>query len=182
MNSSKTRPNHLYLTGYRGCGKSTIAKELAARLNFPLIDLDELIELEAGMTIAKIFEAESEAGFRDRESVSLQQVAAGTRSVISLGGGAILRPNNREIIAQSGWCVWLDASPETIADRLSTDATTGQRRPSLTGLPVVEEIETVMRTREPLYRDSSHLRIDTTDRSIVQIASEIIDVWCATQG
>lgn len=177
MNPQSTDAPHLYLTGYRGCGKSTIAKELTRLLVLPLVDLDAFIEAEAGTTIAKIFQDETETGFRDREAKCLAQVATETQRIISLGGGAILSDPNRDIIARTGWCVWLDASPSVIAERLSADATTGDRRPSLTGTSVIEEIESVMQQREPLYRDASDLRIETDHRSVDEISAQIVEAW-----
>lgn len=172
--------HHLYLTGYRGCGKSTVAKQLATRLALPFADLDDAIESNAGCSIAAIFADEGEAGFRDREALALQHLAATDPKVIALGGGAILRPANRESIAATGWCVWLDANPAVIAERLAGDETTGPRRPALTGLTPTDEIISVMREREPLYRQVSNLRIDTTSKPILQIVDEIAAAWPAS--
>lgn len=168
---------HLYLTGYRGCGKSTVAKLLAKRLERPFADLDDAIESMAGCSIAAIFADEAEAGFREREALALQELAAGEPRVIALGGGAILRPTNRELIAATGWCVWLDADPAVIANRLAADATTGARRPALTTLTPTDEIVAVMRDREPLYRLVADLRIDTTANEISQIVDQIAAAW-----
>lgn len=165
---------HLYLTGYRGCGKSTVAKVLAETLNRPLVDLDERIESDAEMTIAEIFQRETESGFRRRETSCLKTVSRDPPRVISLGGGAILSDENRRTIAATGWCVWLDADPSVIADRLAGDATTRDRRPSLTGRPVLQEIREVMSAREPLYRDVSDLRIDTSEQSVREIVDQIL--------
>lgn len=169
--------HHLYLTGYRGCGKTTVARLLATRLERPFADLDDVIESAAGRSIAAIFADEAEVGFRDREALALQQLAANAPCVIALGGGAILRPTNRELIAATGWCVWLDADPAVIAARLAGDATTGARRPALTNLTPTDEIVAVMREREPLYRQVADLRIDTTTNPIPQIVEEIAAAW-----
>lgn len=168
---------HLYLTGYRGCGKSTVAKLLAKRIERPFADLDDAIESVAGCSIADIFANEKESGFREREAFALQDLAASEPRVIALGGGAILRTTNRELIAATGWCVWLDADPAVIAERLATDVTTGARRPALTGLTPTDEIVAVMREREPLYRQAANLRIDTTVKPIPQIVDEIAAAW-----
>ncbi|MCM2369417.1 shikimate kinase [Aporhodopirellula aestuarii] len=172
---------HLYLTGYRGCGKSTVAKLLSDNLALPFFDLDIGIEEAAGTTIAEIFASEGEAGFRDRETKCLQEIAELPQRVVALGGGAILRPENRQLISTSGWCVWLDAAPAVIADRLTGDATTRERRPSLTGKPVAEEIVEVMTRREPLYREVADLRIDTSETPIEEIVSEIVAAFAAVK-
>ncbi|TWT98963.1 shikimate kinase AroL [Neorhodopirellula pilleata] len=165
---------HLYLTGYRGCGKSTVAKLLAGRLQRAVVDLDEVIETDAKMTIAEIFASENETGFRNRETESLLRIALAPAQVISLGGGAILREENRRTIRHTGVCIWLDADPEVIAARLSSDSTTGDRRPSLTGQPVLQEIHDVMAQRETLYREAADLRIDTSGLSIETVVDQIV--------
>lgn len=166
---------HLYLTGYRGCGKSTTAERLSQHLGLPLCDLDEQIEATAGKPIAEIFASEGEAGFRDREITALAAAAEQGQQVIALGGGAILRQQNRETISHTGWCVWLDADPAIIGQRLAGDQTTRLRRPSLTALPAAEEIVAVMQTRAPLYQQVADLRIDTTSESIEKIVEQIVN-------
>jgi shikimate kinase len=166
--------DHLYLTGYRGTGKSSVARLLADRFGVPVIDLDAVIEQEVGKSIAEIFQQSGETGFREVESSILDAVAQSAPAVISLGGGTVLRPENRERIAQTGTCVWLDADAETIADRLAADQTTAQRRPALTSLPSLDEIRYLLDQRRPIYEQASQHRIDTAGRSVEQIVDEII--------
>ena len=167
---------HIYLTGYRGTGKTSVGKILSESLGHPLVDLDDEVESKAGMTIREIFADGGETAFRDLETTCLETVAdqSECRKVVSLGGGAILRSENRELIANSGTCIWLSASPETIAERISTDATTGDRRPALTEMGQMDEIRQLLVQREPLYRDAANHRVDTTDKTIEQIADEIV--------
>ena len=87
--------HHIYLTGYRGSGKTSVGKRLGQRLFLPVIDLDDRIEAAADMSIREIFAHEGEAGFRDRESAALRVAGVELPSVVSLGGGAILREENR---------------------------------------------------------------------------------------
>ncbi len=179
-NVSTMKRSHLYLTGYRGCGKSTAGKLLAEQLDLPYCDLDDDIEATAGMTIAEIFAGEGETGFRDRETSCLTEVSAQSQRVISLGGGAILRPGNCQVIAATGWCVWLDAEPAVIAERLASDRNTGSRRPALTNLPAASEIVAIMQQREPLYRAVADYRIDTTSRCVDEIVDEIMQAFAKT--
>ena len=182
MNNDEVKPQHLYLTGYRGCGKSTLAKLLAQKLSLPAVDLDDVIESTAGKSIAEIFAEETEVGFRDREEAALVQVAKRPTHVIALGGGTILREANRNIIAGSGWCVWLDAEPEILVARLAGDSTTADRRPSLTDQSVFDEVQSVMTKREPLYRASANLRVDTSHRTMDEILAEVLKALPSSIG
>lgn len=167
---------HLFLTGYRGTGKTSVGRILAERLGRPLIDVDEWIVRRDGRTIAMIFADGGEAEFRELESWAIEEIAQQPAAVVALGGGSILRESNRRIIASGGFCVWLDASPETLGARIEADAATGDQRPSLSGRGVGEEVRQVMRDREPLYRAASDHRIDTGDRPIEEIVREILAV------
>jgi len=165
------------LTGYRGCGKSTVRHELARRLGMPSVDLDDEIERDSGLRIADIFRQSGEPGFRELESVELERVAALPPHVIALGGGAILRPENRRRISRTGWCVWLDADEQTLADRIAGDVSSADRRPSLTDRPLREEIRDVLEIRRPIYESVSDLRVWTVDRSVQSIVADILQEW-----
>jgi shikimate kinase len=165
---------HLYLTGFRGTGKTSVGARLAAALATRPIDLDDVIENEVGKSIRKIFSIEGETYFRDQETAALQRVSIEKPAVISLGGGAILRPENRDVMAATGTCVWLDASVEAIVARVLGDSTTAERRPALTKLSQQDEIETLLVQRRPLYESTADFRIDTTGKSIDEVAKEIL--------
>ncbi len=167
-------PRHIFLTGYRGSGKTSVAKLLAANLNLPAIDLDDCIEATAAMSIREIFAREMESGFRAREARELSLACDGPTSVIALGGGAILRPRNRELIAACGCCVWLQVDVETVLDRLQCDETTGARRPALSTLPPREEIQTMLETRAPLYASVADFNITVVGKSVAEVAAEIM--------
>lgn len=174
------RPSaHLYLAGYRGSGKSSVGRRLATRLKRPWIDLDDAIETRARRSIREIFASGGETEFRDLEEATLAAVASQPPAVISLGGGAVLRPNNRRLIADTGICVWLRVDAATVLERLTHDANTAERRPALTGLPQREEIETLLAQRQPLYEQVAHYQIDTVGRAVDAIAQ---DCWEAIRG
>jgi shikimate kinase len=166
--------HHLYLTGYRGSGKTSVGKWLEGKLLRPVVDLDDRIEHAAGMSIREIFELEGEAGFRNRESAALLAVSQEKPSIVSLGGGAILREENRQIIASSGFCVWLKVHADTVLSRLAQDSTTAERRPSLTSLPAREEVLTVLTAREPIYASVANGQIDATNKSIPATGEELL--------
>jgi len=166
---------HLYLTGYRGSGKTTVGRMLAESLGRKCVDLDDEIESAAGATIREIFANDGEAGFRDLESAALQRCAAEKPAVISLGGGAILRSSNRDQINQTGICVWLQIDADTVLQRLAADASTADRRPSLTGLPPRGEVQSLLAQRRPLYHQASNFDVDVVDRSIEDVTAEILE-------
>lgn len=93
--------NYIFLYGPPGCGKSTIGQILGNNLEMPFIDLDQAVEAKAGMTIPQIMERQGESAFRDLESVSLQGVMPGKDSVIALGGGSLLRVENRTLVEET---------------------------------------------------------------------------------
>ena len=180
---SQLKAIHLYLTGYRGCGKSTLSRLLGSRLNRHVVDTDELIEMKAGATIASIFDSVGEEGFRDQESAVIAEVAQRAEPhVIALGGGAILRDANRELIRQSGWVAWLKASPSTLAMRIAKDTTTNARRPPLSKLGVVEEIETVLARRTPLYQAVAHASFSSDTVELEQLVDEVFRSYIQWQS
>jgi shikimate kinase len=95
--------------------------------------------------------------------------------VLAAGGGAPMREENRRIMRQSGKVVWLTARPETILKRMSGDATTAQRRPSLTGHGPLDEIVQLLALREPMYREMADLTVDTENRTAEELGNEILD-------
>jgi shikimate kinase len=168
---------NIVLIGYRGTGKTSVARELAARLGWPWFDADEEIERAAGKSIAEIFAASGEATFRDWETQVIDQLSAKHGAILATGGGAILRESNRVALARHGRFVWLRTSAETIHARLRNDATTAARRPSLTGLSEMEEIRALLGKREPIYAELAKLTLDTESKSVAELASEIIAAW-----
>jgi shikimate kinase len=167
----------VYLIGPRGSGKTTVGRLLAARLGWAFVDADEELETRAARSIADIFAVDGEPAFRALESDVLRDLAARYRHVIACGGGVVLRPDNREILRTTGHCVWLTGDPATLADRLAVDPTTADRRPALTALPGRDEIEVVLREREPLYREVAHLTVATDGRSPDDVVSAILSAW-----
>jgi shikimate kinase len=163
----------LFLIGYRGSGKSTVAQLLARRLGWDWCDADAVLEARHGRTIRQIFDEEGEAGFRDKEAALLREHCGLDNHVIATGGGVVLRLENRRRLRDAGHVVWLTADPATLWQRLQQDVTTAERRPALTvgGLP---EIEDLLRAREPLYRECAHQVVDTTGRSPQEIADAIL--------
>lgn len=164
----------LFLIGYRGTGKTTVARLVAARLHWHWLDADALLEERAGRTIRQIFAEEGEKSFRDRESAVLQDVCRDARRVVATGGGVILRAENRALL-KSGAVVWLKAPAAVLWERLRQDDSTAERRPNLAqgGLAEIEEL---LRVRTPLYEACQDFSVDTSEQTPDQVA-DAISAW-----
>lgn len=158
----------IVLIGYRGSGKSTVGQKLANRLWQDLVDTDQLVVKKAGKSIKEIFEQDGEARFRELESEVVREVAKLQDVVISLGGGAILKEENRAALKESGHkIIYLKCEPEELYRRIQADEATSLMRPSLTGLGgSLEEVEQVLAQREPIYRSVMTAELDVTNLSV----------------
>jgi shikimate kinase len=156
------------LIGYRGSGKTTIGRRLADRLWWKFVDSDEQIVARAGKTIREIFEQDGEPAFRDLEAQVVADVLKLSDHVISLGGGAVLREENREAIKTSGHpTIYLKCEPAVLHERIAADAATAENRPALTSLGgSVEEIQKLVAIREPIYRQTMTAELEVTNQSI----------------
>ncbi|MBW3541113.1 MAG: shikimate kinase [Planctomycetes bacterium] len=161
------------LIGYRGSGKSSVAGPLAERLGWSWVDADVEIERRGGLSIRQIFDAEGEAGFRRRERAVLAELLAGHRLVIAAGGGAVLDAETRPNMRRAGPVVWLKARPETLIERIEADTSTSERRPNLTSAGGLAEIEKLLAIREPFYRETASVLVDTEGRSVESLVEEI---------
>jgi shikimate kinase len=153
-----------------GAGKSTVGPLLAEQLGLPFVDSDAAIEARQGRTIAEIFAAEGEAAFREIEREAIEGLAASPR-VVALGGGAITYPGTAERLAATGTVVYLEASPEVLADRVGE----GDARPLLAGLDApgrAERLRALWIARRSHYEAAS-LRVATDGREPEAIACEI---------
>jgi len=165
--------NPVFLIGYRGTGKTTVACELAARSGYEWVDADAVVEQQAGKTIADIFLEEGEGAFRELESLAVAALSRERRTVVALGGGAVMREENRRAICGAGPVVWLTAGVDSILARLAADGATASRRPDLTKMGGRAEIEALLAERTPLYRECATLIVDTEGKSAAEVADEI---------
>ena len=166
---------NLYLIGYRCTGKTTVGRSLAARLGWPLVDTDRVIADRAGMSIDHMVAAYGWPFFRQRESEVVSRVSAGDRQVVATGGGIVLDEGNRQTMKTTGKVVWLTASERCIRTRMLADAATDDNRPPLTGRGLLEEIETVLAERTPLYESAADLVIATDRVRIEEICDRIVE-------
>src|SRR6266508_5516654 len=110
--------SHIFLYGPVGAGKSTIGKILARNLNLPFVDSDQVIETNSGMSISQMMAQQGELAVRDKETAALKQIVSSKECVIALGGGALLRDENRALVESTGKVIFLAAELETLFDRL----------------------------------------------------------------
>ena len=165
--------------GYRGTGKTSVARKLSERLGQPVFDSDLEIERQIGKSIAEIFTQDGESAFRDfEESVIADILSRSVSLVLATGGGAIVRKNTRDRLRRSGQVIWLTATPETILHRITCDAASQTMRPNLTLLPMREEIVTILEQRTPLYAETSHEIIDTDFRTPDEIVEIVMGRGC----
>lgn len=169
--------HHLFLAGYRGTGKSAVAGALSDRLRMPAVDLDDEIQRAAGRSIAEIFASGGEGEFRQLEAERLAEIARGPARIIALGGGAVLREQNRRVIREAGRCALLTAAVETIAARIAGDAITASQRPALTSLGQIEEIRQLLEDRRSAYQAVAELTVETDGKPVERVADEIAAWW-----
>jgi shikimate kinase len=161
----------LWLVGMMGAGKTTVGRLVAERCGVGFVDLDDLIVAAAGRTIPEIFAADGERGFRDLEAEAAASVA-GERRVVAAGGGIVTRPEVVDLMRRTGIVIWLDAAPETLAERVGT----GAGRPMLSGDPA-GRLRELARRREPAYRGAAHHRVGTGCRDPGEVAEEVAGLW-----
>jgi shikimate kinase len=168
MNHAGTAVQNIILIGFMGCGKSTVGRELKRILHEPWIDTDQLIEQRAGCSISDIFATQGEEAFRQMETDVLQDLLRQieTSTVISTGGGAVLREENRDLLQKLGYVVWLRADAELIYQRTKKN----RDRPILQTPDPRAVIRELLATREPIYRQCAHLVIDVAGLSRSEIA------------
>ncbi len=186
IHNHKQMTMNVYLIGPRGCGKSSVGKRLADQLGLPWVDLDQRIQEDTGMTIAEIFATKGQGQFRDLETQTLLKLAEETAErahVVSLGGGAVLRPENRRVIETTGVTVLLVASPEVLVKRLEQDPATKTQRPALSEASeaqwsLLEETQHLLSLRLPVYQQCANLKLDTSGLMEPEVTQQILR-WLA---
>lgn len=160
---------NIFLIGFMGSGKSTIARILQRDLAMELVEMDARIVQEQGMSINEIFEKYGEPHFRDIESQLILTIGDEGNTIVSCGGGVVVRPENVEYMRRSGKVIYLKATPETIYERVkhSTD------RPILNGHMNVEYIAELMEKRRARYEGAADLTVCVDDKDKYAIAKEI---------
>lgn len=143
---------NIYLIGLMGAGKTTVGRQLAKRLGRPFFDSDHEIVERTGVPIPTIFEIEGEEGFRRREMQTIHELTAGSDIVLATGGGAVIKPENRDRLRETGWVVYLDVPPLQLFERTRHD----RNRPLLQVEDPLARLEALHAVRDPLYRETAH--------------------------
>lgn len=161
----------ILLIGMMGAGKTTVGQDLADRLGWRHLDSDAQVQANTGRSVPEIFATDGEAAFRKEEARALAEaVALPEPTVVSVAGGAVLDPVNRELLRRSGPVVWLRADPATLAERVGS----GAGRPLLEGDPA-GNIRSLYAARRPLYESLADLTVDVDGQSPAGVADRIVE-------
>ncbi len=170
--------NNIFLVGLMGAGKTTIGRLLARKLNRRFVDADHEIEARTGATIPWIFEIEGEACFRRREADVIRDLSAQRGLVLATGGGAVLDPKSRALLAERGTVIYLRASIGSILQRTAHD----KNRPLLQTADPRGKLEQLWTERDPLYREIADLVIDTGRPNVQSMVQTILDQLAAQEN
>lgn len=163
--------NRLFLIGPMGAGKTTMGRQLAKRLNLEFIDSDHEIEERTGVDIPLIFEKEGEDGFRKREHAVIDDLTQRTDIVLATGGGAVINPENRQNLKSRGTVIYLHSDIKHLIERTRHD----KNRPLLQTEDPAAKLRELMEIREPLYRETADIVINTGEKSIRSVINVILD-------
>ncbi|QWE18765.1 shikimate kinase [Polynucleobacter corsicus] len=167
MNSSS---NNIFLIGLMGAGKSTVGKLLAKKLGRRFLDADHVIEDRCGVKIPVIFEMEGEEGFRKREAQAINDITAEQDVILATGGGAVLLPENRQLLSERGTVIYLHANPMELWFRTKGS----ESRPLLKNGDAKKILENLYTIRDPLYREIADYVIETGKPSVNQLVNTLI--------
>lgn len=163
---------NLVLMGFMGTGKSALGRRVAALTGARFLDMDAELERRAGKPVARIFAEEGEAAFRRMEAALAEEWGMREGTVISCGGGAVLREENLRALGANGVLVCLTARPEVIFERTARS----RKRPLLAGENPERKIRDLLAARAPHYAKIP-IQIDTSDADLVVLAERLLDAW-----
>lgn len=166
----------IILIGYRCSGKTSVGRKLAEKVKRPFYDTDALIIDRIGRTIKEWVEEKGWESFRQVEKALIRGISSWEPGVIALGGGALMDPENREIVKRNGLIVWLTADLETILARMKSDPDNENLRPPFSKGDRESEIQTTINQRWPLYKQMADLTVDTKGKTLEAVMGEIYAV------
>ena len=163
--------SHIYLIGFMGCGKTSVSIAMNQLYGKNIVEVDDRIIAKEGRSINQIFAESGENYFRDLETEMLKELADEDNIIVSCGGGMVLREENRRLMKENGVIIWLDATPETILDRVKDD----DSRPNLKGKKNVKDIKALKNKRADAYAEAADIKVDTDGKTIREVAKEIYE-------
>ncbi|MEQ1579089.1 MAG: shikimate kinase AroK [Steroidobacteraceae bacterium] len=169
--------NSIFLIGPMGSGKTAVGRQLARMLDLEFVDSDVEIEARTGVDIPLIFEKEGEVGFREREREAIDALTTREGIVLATGGGAVLKPANRENLSQRGCVVYLQTSVEQQMERTRH----GRQRPLLYTSDPKTRLRELLVERLPLYESTADLIVSTDGRRVQAVAEEIAQLLAASK-
>ena len=161
---------NIFLIGFMGAGKTTIAASLQEKLEMNRVEMDDLIVQKQGMSVSEIFDEYGETYFRNLESNCLIELQKQKQTIVSCGGGIIVRPDNKDQMKKNGRVVLLTARPETVLERVRDS----DERPLLNNNMNVEFIKKLMEKRRERYQEAADITVSTDGKTTSQICEEII--------
>ncbi len=182
MHVLRPAPRRVLLVGMMGAGKTTVGKLLARRLGWRYVDSDEEVEAATGRTVKELFEAGGEKAFRPLESEALAAALDDDRpAVVSVAGGAVLDPANRQLLRRAGTVVWLRARPETLLERVRADTSAAQALPGVADhRPLLDRdpagtIVRLERERRPIYEEVADVAVDVDEIGPEAVAEQVLE-------
>lgn len=161
---------NLALVGMPGCGKSTVGRHLARQLSMAFVDSDAELEHRIGQPIRDFFEAHGEAAFRDLEQDVIDELSQRSGQVLATGGGAVLRPSNRDALHSRTHVFYLRSTPEELFRRLRHDT----HRPLLQVADPQARLRELYRERDPLYRRTAHFVVESARPSVHALTGMVL--------
>ena len=171
MNTRNNRKINLILTGFMGTGKSCVGRELAEKLGMDFVDIDTLIEENAGMRVPEIFSRFGEPHFRKMEREAVRSLVGCNNKVIATGGGTITNPENLQNLKKIGPVICLTATPETVYERTRAET----HRPLLQVPDPISRIRQLLKKRESHYAQADH-HLPTDGETIDGLVKKILTV------
>lgn len=164
--------DNIILTGFMGCGKTSVGIRLSYALRRTLIDTDKWIEKKQGKTVSEIFAGQGEEAFRRMESECIRElIGTADGQIISTGGGLPVREENRRLLGELGRVYYLKVTPECVYERLRGDTT----RPLLQEENPKEKIRELLEAREAFYQEGADVTIEVSGKSFEDIITEIVE-------
>ena len=166
--------NNIFLIGFMGAGKSSVAAGLGTLLKLPVVEMDQYISENEKMTIPEIFEKKGEPYFRKCETDLLKSFCTEEARIISCGGGVAMRQENVDVMHSCGTVILLTATAEVILERVKDN----NDRPLLQNKKNVKDIEALMEQRRPKYEAAADITIDTSALDVKQVCQSILkNIW-----